>query len=83
MFFQIIVPKEDAVPGAVIAIQIFGDFLGLWEVKLRPPPKATGQQKTPEYSIDYSDSQLPEFTRRLSGGSDKWLYVCPEYLSSI
>ena len=28
MFFQGIVPEEDAVPGAVIAIQGFGDFLG-------------------------------------------------------
>jgi len=27
-FFQTIVPEEDAVPGAVIAIQTFGDFLG-------------------------------------------------------
>ncbi|MFH1351318.1 MAG: transposase, partial [Pseudomonadota bacterium] len=55
--------------------------LGLWEVKPRPPPKATclradthrqaGPQKTPEYRIDYSVSQLPT--------SDKWLYVDPEY----
>ena len=45
--------------------------LGLWQVNPRPPPKATGPQKTPEYSIDYSVSQLP--------GSDKWLYVDPEY----
>ncbi len=28
-FFQEILPEEDAVPGAVIAIQSFGDFLGL------------------------------------------------------
>ena len=28
--FQEAVPEEDAVPGAVIAIQTFGDFLG-WE----------------------------------------------------
>lgn len=28
LFFQAIVPEEDAVPGAVIAIQTFGDFLG-------------------------------------------------------
>jgi len=27
-FFQEAVPEEDAVPGAVIAIQSFGDFLG-------------------------------------------------------
>jgi hypothetical protein len=33
--------------------------LGLWEVKPRPPPKAIGPQKTPEYSIDYFDSQIP------------------------
>jgi len=61
--------------------------LGLWNRKARPPPKATGPQKTPEYNIDYSVSQLPlparRFIRRLSGGlsggSDKWLYVDPEY----
>ena len=47
--------------------------LGLWEIKERPPPKATGPPKPPEYSIDYSVSQLP--------GSDKWLYVDPQYLS--
>ena len=45
--------------------------LGLWQVKPRPPPKATGQTKIAEYSIDYSTSQLP--------ASDKWLYVDPEY----
>jgi len=55
--------------------------LGLWEVKPRPPPKATcqranthrqaGPPKTPEYSIDYSVSQVP--------GSDKRLYVDPVY----
>jgi len=43
--------------------------LGLWEVKARPPPKATG--KTQEYHLDASTSQLP--------ASDKWLYVDPEY----
>ena len=52
---------------------IFGHLkhLGLWEVKPRPPPKATGPAKTPEHTIDYSTSQLP--------ASDKWLYVDPEY----
>jgi hypothetical protein len=44
--------------------------LGLWQVKRRPPPKATGPTKIAEYSIDYSTSQLP--------ASDKWLYVDPE-----
>jgi len=53
--------------------------LGLWEVKPRPPPKATGPQKTPEYSIDYSVSQLPVPSRHLPGGTDKWLYVDPQY----
>jgi hypothetical protein len=33
--------------------------LGLWEVKPRPPPKATGPKNTAEYSIDYSTSQPP------------------------
>ena len=55
--------------------------LDLWETKERPPPKATGPPKLAEYVIDDSFSQLPEFTRRQSGGSDNWLYVDPEYLS--
>ena len=41
--------------------------LGLWEVKPRPSPKATGPQKTVERHIDYSVFQIPV--------SDKWLYV--------
>ena len=45
--------------------------LGLWDIKTRPPPKAARPSKIPEYSIDYSTSQLP--------ASDKWLYVDPEY----
>ena len=45
--------------------------LELWDRKARPPPKPTGPPKVPEYSIDYSISQLP--------ASDKWLYVDPEY----
>lgn len=49
--------------------------LGLWEVNPRPPPKATGPQKTPEYRIDYSTSQLPMPAHWLSGGSDKWLLL--------
>ena len=62
--------------------------LGLWELKARPPPRATclrantHRQAGPpiqEYKIDYSISQLPVPARRLSGGSDKWLYVDPEY----
>ena len=47
--------------------------------KARPPPKATGPQKIPEYSIDYSVSQLSMPARCLSGGSDKWLYVDQQY----
>lgn len=53
--------------------------LGLWDRKARPPPKQAPLQKTHEYRIDYSESQLPEFTRHHSGGSDKWLYVDPVY----
>jgi len=53
--------------------------LKLWDQKARPPPKPPTQQKTPEYRIDYSESQLLEFTRHHSGGSDKWLYVDPVY----
>jgi len=52
--------------------------LGLWDQKVRPPPEATGQPKIQEYKIDYSIPQLPLPARRLSGGSDKWLYVDPE-----
>ena len=53
--------------------------LGLWEVKPRPPPKATRPTKIAEYSIDYSTSQIPALARRQSGGSDKWLYVDLDY----
>ena len=56
--------------------------LGLWQinpphfrrVKARPPPSATGPPKPPEYSIDYSTSQLP--------ASDNHLYVDQEYPES-
>ena len=34
---------------------------------------------TPEYHIDYTNSQLPAPARRLSGGSDNYLYVDPVY----
>ena len=44
--------------------------LGLWEIKTRPPPRASALPKHEPF-IDYSDSQLPV--------SDKWLYVDPEY----
>jgi len=47
--------------------------LGLWEIKQRPPPKATGPPKPAEYSIDYSVSQVP--------ASDNWLYVDLQYVS--
>ena len=47
--------------------------LGLWEIKERPPPKANSPPMTPEYHIDYTDSQLPV--------SDNYLYVDPQYLS--
>ena len=53
--------------------------LGLWKIKERAPPKATGPPKPPEYSIDYSNSQVPAPARRPSGGSDKWPYVDPQY----
>ena len=45
--------------------------LDLWERKTRPPPKTALTEKTFEYSIDYSSSQLTD--------SDKWLYVDVEY----
>jgi len=44
--------------------------LGLWAIKARPPPKATG--KTQEYHLDNSTSQLPALARHLSRGSDTW-----------
>jgi hypothetical protein len=49
--------------------------LGLWEVKPRPPPKATRMPKMAEYSIDHSLSQLLV--------SDKGLYVDPEYTDAF
>ena len=46
--------------------------LGLWDQKARPPPKANSPPMTPEYHIDYTDSQLPV--------SDNYLlYVDPQY----
>jgi hypothetical protein len=44
--------------------------LGLWDIKARPPPRSNTLPKAPEYSIDYTDSQLPV--------SDTWLYIDPE-----
>lgn len=41
------------------------EHLGLWEIKQRPPPKPA------QYSIDYSESQVP--------ASDNWLHVDPQY----
>ena len=43
----------------------------VWRVKPRPPPKANSPPMTPEYHIDYTDSQLPV--------SDNYLYVDPQY----
>ena len=66
--------------GKMKVISVIGDeavtkkilkHLGLWEVKARPPPKASGPPKIAEYRIDYSTSQLP--------ASDMWLYADPEY----
>ena len=45
--------------------------LGLWDQKARPPPKANSPPMTPEYHIDYTNSQLPV--------SDNHLYVDPQY----
>ena len=45
--------------------------LGLWYQKARPPPKVNLPPMTPEYHIDYTDSQLP--------ASDNYLYVDPVY----
>ena len=55
--------------------------LGLWDRKARPPPKATVPPEVLENSIDYSASQLPCLSDVAceEGGSDKWLYVDPEY----
>jgi len=45
--------------------------LGLRDQKARPPPKANSPPMTPEYLIDFTDSQLPV--------SDNYLYVDPQY----
>ena len=45
--------------------------LGLWQIKARPPPRAIGAAKNPEYHIDSSFSQPPV--------SDNYLYVDPVY----
>ncbi len=45
--------------------------LGLWQIKQKPPQKATSSSKPTECSMDYSVSQLPL--------SDDWHYVDPQY----
>ncbi len=62
-----------------ISIKKILKHLGLWEIKARPPPRAIVAAKNPEYHIDYSTSQVPVPARRLSGGSDNYLYVDPVY----
>jgi len=54
--------------------------LGLWDVKPRPPPDTQAAAEKTETLIDDLFSQLPAPARRPSGGSDKWLYVDPQYL---
>ena len=49
--------------------------LGLWDQKARPPPKAKSPPMSPDYHIDYTDSQLPV--------SDNFLYVDPVYPESF
>ena len=43
--------------------------LGLWDIKARPPPKAT--TTLPDFYIDYSDSQIPP--------AEEHLFHDPEY----
>ncbi len=43
--------------------------LGLWDIKARPPPKAT--TTPPDFHIDYSDSQVPP--------CEDYLYCDPDY----
>jgi hypothetical protein len=43
--------------------------LGLWDIKARPPPKATAT--SPDFHIDYSDSQVPP--------CEDYLFHDPEY----
>jgi hypothetical protein len=43
--------------------------LGLWDIKARPPPKATAIP--PDFHIDYSDSQVPP--------CEDYLFHDPEY----
>ena len=45
------------------------EHLGLWDLNARPPPKVNSPPMTPEYHIDYTDSQLP--------ASDNYLYADP------
>ncbi|MBW1803530.1 MAG: hypothetical protein JRJ85_22725 [Deltaproteobacteria bacterium] len=53
----------------------------LWRVKPRPPPVTPADAEKTQTILDCSFSQLPAIARLLSGGSDNWLYVDPEYLS--
>ena len=63
LFLDIGKSKKDKMRG----IKKILKHLGLWEVKPRPPPKATGPQKTHEYIMDYFMSELPAPAHRLSG----------------
>ena len=46
-------------------------YLGLWDVKARPPPKRGKSTGMTETTTDYSESQLPP--------SDDYLYYDVEY----
>jgi hypothetical protein len=48
------------IEGSQIVKKIF-KHLGLWDQKANPPPKMNSPPMTPEYHIDYTDSQLPVF----------------------
>ena len=53
----------------IMTIRTVQEHLGLWDIKARPPPKATATP--PDFHIDYSDSQVPP--------CEDYLFHDPEY----
>jgi hypothetical protein len=54
---------------------------GIMGPQSKAATQSHGAAKGPR--IQHRLFHVPESTRRLSGGSDKWLYVAPEYRESF
>ena len=54
-------------------------YLGQWSMGTKGQAAIKGTGKTQEYHLDDSIYHLHAPARWLSGGTDKWFYVDPEY----